>query len=494
MSDTEDEELLDGLARYADDPVGFALWAFPWGEPGSVLEFRQLEPWQLELLNSVKTGLKTPEAAIREAAVSGNGVGKSALVSIMILWMTTTAPDTKGVVTANTETQLKTKTWAELGKWFNLFIAKRFFKLTATALLSCDKSRERTWRCDMVPWSEHNIVAFQGLHNEGRRLFVIMDEASGIPDLIHEAADGCMTDANTERLWFMFGNPNSPKGRFRDAFDDGKHSSRWSTRRVDARTVSFTDKEELNEWIRIEGIDSDFVRIRVLGLFPKQGFSAFISETEVALAVAREINATSRDPLVMGVDVARFGDDETVVWFRRGRDARSIPPVSMRGAATTAVSARVAELAQQHNPDAIFVDGGGVGGGVVDQLRQLRVACFDIQFGSKPNRTQLDGDATRYANKRAEMWGFMRSAIRTGVALPDDRELRDQLVGPLFGYNNNDEIQLERKKDMRRRGVPSPDRADALALTYAMAVMPKELHGAVKSTLLSDYDPFKEAA
>src|SRR5262245_34040112 len=154
----------------AKDPEGFVLTAFPWGVKGGPLENRTLEPWQRQLLQSIGQGLKTPEVAIREAAVSGNGVGKSTLVAWIILWALVTAADTRGVITANTETQLKTKTWAELGKWFNLFEGRESLKLTATAIFVRDEDHERTWRIDMVPWSENNAVAFQGLHNEGKRL------------------------------------------------------------------------------------------------------------------------------------------------------------------------------------------------------------------------------------------------------------------------------------------------------------------------------------
>src|SRR5688572_10198449 len=117
---TDLDQVLEWLASVSSDPYAFALGAFPWGEPGTILEHRTLEDWQVELLCSVRDGLLTPAQAIRQATVSGNGVGKSALVSILILWGVSTFEDTKGIVTANTETQLKTKTWAELGKWFHL--------------------------------------------------------------------------------------------------------------------------------------------------------------------------------------------------------------------------------------------------------------------------------------------------------------------------------------------------------------------------------------
>src|SRR5262249_22038446 len=157
---------------------------FPWGEVDGPLEHdKGPEPWQAEILNLVRDGLPLGRA-VQLATASGHGVGKSALVSWLILWAISTFPDTRGVVTANTETQLKTKTWAELGKWFHMFIGKEYFDLTATAIFCKDPAHERTWRIDMVPWSERNTEAFAGLHNKGRRIVVVFDEASAIPDII----------------------------------------------------------------------------------------------------------------------------------------------------------------------------------------------------------------------------------------------------------------------------------------------------------------------
>jgi hypothetical protein len=477
------------------DPYAFALGAFPWGELGTVLEHRKLETWQIELLCSVRDGLLTPEQAIRQATTSGNGVGKSAIVSILILFLTSTMEDTKGIVTANTETQLKTKTWAELGKWFHLFIAKDLFKLSATALYSRDPDHERTWRCDMVPWSEHNVVAFQGLHNEGKRLFMIFDEASGIADGIWDAGDGCMTDANTQRIWAVFGNPNLPKGRFKECFPGGRESWRWTHRRVDSRDVSFTDKAEFDNWIKLWGEDSDFVRVRVRGVFPRVGNQQFIGPDLVSEASRREVDVFIFDPLVIGVDVARFGDDESVIYFRKGRDGRTIDPIRRRSIDTMTLAGLAAAAYQEHRADAIFVDGTGVGGGVVDRLRQLGVPVVDVQFGAKAdNYSGFSETGVVYANKRAEIWGSLREWLKVGC-IPDDPELHAELTGPQYGYVDREggsAILLEAKKDMKTRGLSSPDRADALALTLAYPVVPRRIRGepAPEALIVTEYDPF----
>jgi len=463
------EGLVAWLASVSNDPLAFVVGAFPWGE-GRLADFSGPESWQREILEAVRLGLPT-DKAIQLAAASGHGVGKSALVAWLILWSIATKPDTRGVVTANTETQLKTKTWAELGKWYHQFIARDFFKLTATAIFSSDEAHERTWRIDMVPWSERNTEAFAGLHNKGRRILVVFDEASAIPDIIWETTEGALTDSETQIIWCVFGNPTRNTGRFRDCFPGRRFASVWKTKQVDSREVSLTNKDQINHWVSAYGEDSDFVRIRVRGTFPRTGEMEFISTEDVENAANREAISFFYEPLIIGVDVARYGANESVIWFRKGRDARTIPPIRLRGASTVDLAARVADVFHSHQVDAVFIDGGGVGGGVVDQVRALGIHCFDINFGAKDDLpgAAVGNDGERYANKRAAMWGALRSWMR-GAAIPNDPDLRAQLIGPTYVLNLQGQIQLEKKEDMMKRGLESPDLADALALTFAYPV------------------------
>lgn len=485
-----DEPTLDSLLSFLDgfsgDPLGFVEAAFPWDE-GELRGRLGPEPWQRDLLLRIGSGL-SPTAAVLEAVASGHGVGKSALVSWIVLWSLSTAADTKIVVTANTETQLKTKTWAELAKWHRLFIARDLFHLEATSLASVDPKHTKTWRADMIPWSERNPEAFAGLHNQGRRVVMIYDEASSIPDIIWETSEGFLSDENTERLWFVFGNPTRATGRFRGAFDD----ERWHTTQVDAREVSFTNKNQIAGWAQAYGDDSDFFRVRVRGVFPRVGDNEFIPAYLVAESRQREVAVNLFDPLVIGCDVARFGDDETVIVIRKGRDARTTPSRHLRGMDTMQIAAELVQMSQALGADAIFVDGGGVGGGVVDRCRQLRLMVYDVQFGGRADRSDLLSQGEKYANKRCEMWGALRAWLTTG-AIEDDDSLAEQLVGPSYGLNARDEIQLERKEDMKKRGLASPDWADALALTFAFPVMPNENAGREwfpKNLIETEYDPF----
>lgn len=488
--------LAEWLGSVSRDPLRFVMGAFPWGEVDTRLEEfpNGPEAWQREILTMIRDGLVDINKAIQLAVASGHGIGKTALVSWIMLWAISTKPDTRGVVTANTETQLKTKTWAELGKWFHMFIAKEYFSFTATALFAKDTAHEKTWRIDMVPWSERNTEAFAGLHNKGRRILVVFDEASAIPDIIWETTEGALTDSETEIIWAVFGNPTRNTGRFRECFPGQRHSKEWRTKQVDSREVSLTNKDQIASWISAYGEDSDFVRIRVRGVFPRTGEQEFISAETVAAATSREAYSEPKDALVIGVDVARFGSNETVIWFRKGRDARSIPPVRLRGASTIEVAGKVSEAVQRYRVDGVFVDGGGVGGGVVDHCRALHLHVFDIQFGSKSdmNGWAWGNEGERYANKRAEMWGNMRQWMKIG-AIPNEADLVAQLIGPTYTYNVKNEILLEKKEDMTKRGLDSPDLADALALTFAMPVVAHQHAGGdgfQKPLVEWEYNPF----
>jgi hypothetical protein len=208
----------------------------------------------------------------------------------------------------------------------------------------------------------------------------------------------------------------------------------------------------------------------------------------------RSVTTAYTDPLALGVDVARYGSNESVIFIRKGRDARTIPAQIYRGLNTVELATRVQQAFETYHADGIFIDGGGVGGGVVDQCRHMHLFCFDVQFGAKDDigGSATGNDGERYANKRAAMWGALRAWIKTG-ALPPDPELKAQLIGPTYTYNVRNEILLESKEEMMKRGVESPDRADALALTFAYPLAGHAYAGAWgprKDPVETEWDPF----
>jgi hypothetical protein len=313
-----------------------------------------------------------------------------------------------------------------------------------------------------------------------------MDEASVTPPIIWQTIEPVMTDVNTEIIWCVFGNPLHNVGPFRECF--GRFAQRWQRWHIDARTVGISDKEQIKAWAEDHSEDSYFFMTRVRGQFPTASALQFIDTTVVEEAMTREIIHQPREPMVLGIDVARFGDDASVIYPRRGLDARSIPPMVYQGISTDRLVDKVLEFCSANLVEVIFVDGAGVGGGVVDLLRRHNLPVEDVQFGGRADR----GEQIKYAQKRSEMWGAMRDALRY-LAIPPSSELRDQLIGPEYDFNLKGELQLEKKSDMKRRGLASPDIADALALTYARPVSPRETldwFGTNQSNVISEYDPF----
>jgi hypothetical protein len=463
--------LAEITAAWRNDPERFVRECFPWGEPGPLRNETGPDAWQTDVLRLLRDGL-SPQRALQIAIASGHGIGKSCLVAWIILWAISTETDTRGIITAGTAGQLSGRTWAELGKWFQLTpLLQIEFELTATAIAS--KTRTRTWRLDAVAWSENKPESFAGLHNAGRRVVVIFDEASIIPDIIWETATGAMSDENTERIFLACGNPIRPDGRFFECWN--RFRNFWITRKIDSRTAKLTDKAQIEELIQAYGEDSDYCRQRITGEFPRSGSQQFISSEVVAAAAQRRIEASKWDPVILGVDIARQGADRSVIFIRRGLDAWSIPPIKLSGSDLMTLAAHIVEIAHRWQADAVFLDETGMGYGVLDRLRQLRLnGVVGINFGAKAQRTGIGQDASQYLykNMRAFMWGQMRDWLNHG-AIPNDQELLADLTAPSYGYaplDGRDAIILERKEDMRRRGLASPDIADALALTFALPV------------------------
>ncbi len=480
-----DEKLSADLGRYAADPYGWVLYAFAWGK-GELSGFDGPDAWQREQLITIGDKLRSGAdsgVAIREAVASGHGIGKSALVAWLILWAASTFEDTKGVVTANTETQLKTKTWPELAKWFRLcWFAPKLFDLSATAICSKVSGRQKTWRVDAVPWSERNTEAFAGLHNQGKRILLVFDEASAIPDEIWEVSEGALTDKETEIIWCVFGNPTRNTGRFKDCFT-GKTSCRWNTRQIDSRTSSLTNRDQIGQWIADYGADSDFVKVRVRGMFPAMSARQFISVADVDAAFGRHLRPEQYNfaPKIISVDPAWEGDDELCIGLRQGlafKILRTLP----KNDNDIQVANIIANIEDEERADAVFIDA-GYGTGIVSAGRTLGRAWQLVWFSGAPNDPGC-------LNKRAEMWKLMRDWLKSGGAIPADNTLYSDLIGPETVGRMDGKIQIEAKADMKRRGLKSPNRADCLAISFAYPVSGRLGRAAKPAFALTEYDPF----
>jgi hypothetical protein len=483
---TPEDQLIEDIASFSSDPLGFTMYAFPWGED-SLKNVLGPRDWQKEILKEIGDKLSNPETRhqpIQIAVASGHGIGKSALISMIINWGLSTMADTKILVTANTDTQLRTKTIPEITKWAAISITKEWFETTATAIYSKDKDHDKIWRMDAVPWSAHNTEAFAGTHNKGKRIIVIMDEASKIDDKIFEVTEGALTDEETEIIWICFGNPTQNTGRFRECFRKYKH--RWITRQIDSRDVEGTNKAQLQKWVDDYGVDSDFVKVRVRGMFPSASFKQFISTDDADAAFGRHLRKDQYDfaPKIITCDPAWEGDDELVIAIRQGLMFK-ILSIMPKNDNDVFVGNLLARLEDEYRADAVFIDG-GYGTGIVSVGRTLRRNWQLVWFGEK------SGDPG-CLNKRAEMWNEAKKWLKEGGAIPKDNVLHSDLISPEAIARADGKLQLESKKDMKARGIPSPGRADALALSFAYPVFAKEpdLHYNIESGHKGDYDPYE---
>jgi hypothetical protein len=479
--------LIDDISGFHADPLGYVLYAFDWAVPAPAGGEAPGGPdvWQAEMLREVGRAVRDNEAAasaglfppaktidaapaeasaatasssaaLQFATATGHGTGKTALTAWLILWAMSTRPHLAGVVTANTRPQLMDKTWRELAKWHKRALNAHWFGQTATHFYQVDNPD--TWFVAAVAWSKDRPEAFAGLHE--RDVLVIYDEASAIDDVIWETTEGAMTTPGA--MWFAFGNPTRNTGRFRECF--GRFRHRWHGRMVDSRQAKMANPAQIRQWREDYGEDSDFFKVRVKGEFPSASFNQLIPLDVAEAAMTRELppGAVAHMPRVWGLDVARYGDDRSVLAERQGRSGKIILTSAKIDLMTLA--GRVAELWRRERPEALFIDDGGLGGGVTDRLRQLGLRPIAVNFAAAARE---DG---AYANKRAEMWFALGEWLKT-ACLARDQRLKDDLSAPVYGYDRKDRYLLESKDDLKKRGLASPDYADALALTFAAPVM-----------------------
>lgn len=457
-----------------DDPLAFVLLAFPWGEQGTPLEKHSgPRKWQRAILQAIRDHIKENDGKIdfdtfRMAVASGRGIGKSALVSWLVIWMMSTRIGGSVIVSANSEAQLRSVTWAEITKWLAMTLNSHWFEIAATRIMPAKwlteiveremKKGTRYWSVEGRLWSEENPDAYAGLHNEDG-VMLIFDEASGIPDSIWSVSDGFFTENTPHRFHLAFSNPRRNTGYFYETF----HSKRafWSTRVIDARDVEGTDKNLYQRIIDEYGPDSYQASVEVYGNFPSEGDDQFIGSNLVDDAMKRPPAKDTSAPIVIGVDPARFGADATVIAIRQGRDILELR--RHRGADTMEVAGHVIDAIEQFQPALVCIDEGGLGAGVVDRLKEQRYKIRGVNFGNKAK------NQTMWGNKRAEMWGAMRDWLRTGH-VPTDRFLKTDLISPKTKPDSRGTLFLESKKDMKSRGLASPDAADAIAVTFAFPV------------------------
>lgn len=480
---TNDDVIAEAAARCRFDPLAWARFAFDWGY-GELDGYAGPRAWQAAAFGEIAAHLHNPKTRhmpLMLARSSGHGIGKSAFIGMLVNWALSTCDDCKVVLTSNTDTQLRTKTAPEVGKWHRLSITRDWFDVSATSIAVRDKSHVKTWRADFVPWSEHNTEAFAGLHNNGKRILLVFDEASAIADKVWEVAEGALTDEETEIIWVAFGNPTRNTGRFRECFRRYKH--RWNHAQIDSRTVEGTNKAQIAKWAEDYGEESDFFKVRVRGMFPSMSARQFISEADVAAAYGRHVpeSAYAFAPKIITVDPAWEGDDEFVIGFRQGLVFRILETFAKNDNDLVAAQ-KIARYEDELGADAVFVDA-GFGTGIKSAGEGLGRFWTLVWFANK-------SDDAGCLNKRAEMWKAARDWLKDGGAIPDDPTLRDELQAPEIVPRADGKIQIESKKDMKARGVPSPNRADALVLSFAFPVLPRGAGNGQAARSRREYRPF----
>jgi hypothetical protein len=473
----DEQELMVQLwsPQIANNPETFVLFVFPWGQEGTPLaKFKGPRAWQRRVLRRLADHIKENNGALnpkvfRKALASGRGIGKSALVAWLVLWFVTTRIGASVIVSANTETQLRTITWSELSKWAAMALNAHWWEIVGIKMDPAKWIRElverdlrkgtRYWGAEGKLWSADNPDAYAGPHNHDG-MMVIFDEASGIDDGIWSVASGFFTEEIADRYWFAFSNPRREVGYFYECFNSKRDF--WETEQIDARTVEGTDKAYYQQIVDEYGEDSIEAKVEVYGEFPTGGDDNFIGSTLVDDATARALHNDMTAPVIIGVDPARGGADSTVIVVRKGRDLTTIR--RFQGDDTMTVVGHVIDAIQEFHPALVVIDEGGLGYGILDRLHEQKYKVVrGVNFGSKSKTPRMWG------NKRAEMWGAMKSWLKT-ASIPKDRLLKADLMGPKKKPNSAGIMFLEGKKEMKARGLASPDSADAIAVTFAFPV------------------------
>lgn len=461
-------DIADDIGSFTHDPLGHCMYAYPWGEEGSVLqEFTGPRDWQRDTFGIIKDHLTNPETRhqpCKIAVASGHGVGKSAHIAMLIKWGMDTCEDCRIVCTANTENQLRTKTVPEITKWSNLSITKDWFTLTATSMYSNVLDHDKTWRADFVPWSESNTEAFAGLHNMNKRIIILMDEGSSIADKIYEVVEGALTDENTEIIWIVYGNPTRNTGRFRECFRKQKHV--WHHRRIDSREVEGTNKQQLQALIDLYGEDSDVVRVRVKGEFPSASEYQFIP-TELldqSKALNLRVDAYNFAPVILTCDPAWTGVDELVIGKRQGLHYEELFSCA-KNDNDILIANKLAEFEDEYNASAVFIDL-GYGTGIYSAGKTMGRTWSLVGFNDKSGRNDC-------VNKRAEMYVMTKKWLQEGGCIGDNTNLYDEAQAVETMATLDGKFKFPPKEKMKEILGRSPNSWDALVLSFASPIRPK---------------------
>jgi hypothetical protein len=455
--------------KYAD-PLGYVLEAYDWPINGQ----KGPEDWQAASLNNLEGQIQrrgfdgvTPVLPIRQAISSGHGAGKTAYFGWIVDFLMSTRRNAQGSVTANTSSQLEFKTWAGIRSWTQQCLFASWFEINSTIMYR--KGCRATWFCTPLANDENKADAFQGQHAPTSTSFYLVDEASGLGQNIATAVEGGLTDGEP---WVLLGgNMLRNTGVFYETVY-GRQKGLWPHQVIDTRTIR-RRPALIDQWASIHDEDSDFFRVRVRGLAPRASELQYIDKERVDLARVRVQPHLPQDPLVAGFDVSGGGAAWNVIRFRRGLNGRVKAPIRIPGSEDKDRSKRVAicaELLNDTRPDhqlaALFVDS-AFGSPIVATLQAMgHTRVHEVNFGAESPDIHQE-------NQRAYMYARTKEWLLHG-SIPDDDNLCDQLIVPGYHVNKRGKLVLESKKDITDRGELSPDDADAVVLTFAQPVAPRQ--------------------
>ena len=490
----QEAEILTQALALRDDPLGFVHWAYPWGRAGTPLaNLAGPRKWQLEDLRRLADHVREqafrhanglPLRMWKEARSSGRGPGKSAKFGMVAHWMLSTHIGSTVIVSANTESQLRTRTFPEFGVWFGSALNAHWFTLETMRIVPAPWLLElvkrlpedgglgvdpKYWFAQGQTWSEDNPNAFAGVHNP-YGLALQFDEAAGIPSPIWDVSEGFWTESNPYRLWMAASQMRNRQGRFYELFNDANVGTGWDLRTLSTRGMEGVDQAVVEDQIKRYGEDSDFVRVEIMGLPPRTSEDQFVPWDAVKAAQQNDVFRDYGEPLILGVDPAPRG--KTSWRFRQGRNARdccgSATKGSWYGKDNVQIADAVLVLDQKYKPDAICIDF-GMGTGVIDILKRKRTvgSVHEVKFGDSPH----GGKDNEWGNHAIELWAKLRDWLPGGMIEKDDGakgSLSQQITDRGWKWSGREEGKkiLEPKEDLRSRGVASPDDADALACTF----------------------------
>ena len=440
---------LQVLKRWRDDPEFFIESV--WGEYKGEDDERLMDEWQVEATHAID---ENDNISIR----SGHGVGKSCwLAWIMIHWMLF-KPEPRIPCTAPTSHQLNDVLWGELAKWIKRLPPQLKKELEVKSERMEAVRNPKEYYATARTARKEQPEAFQGFHS-GNLLF-IADESSGVDDVIFQVGEGSMSTRGAKTI--LTGNPTRTSGYFFDSHN--RMRGDWYTMKVSCLDSKMVDPAYGERMGKRYGQDSNIYRVRVLGDFPLSDDDSVIPLEYAESAIGRDVVATT-DRIVWGVDVARFGDDESALAKRQGNIQRGKVRTWKGKDLMQTVGLIVNEYKEtkvSEQPGLILVDAIGLGAGVVDRLKEQGLPVRGI------NVAESSATKEKYMRLRDELWWSSREWLQEkNCQLEDDSDLIGELTAPKYDFTSSGKILVESKMDMKKRGVPSPNSADAWNLTFA---------------------------